>query len=195
LKAAAPMKVDPPRVGERKVDRYRDLYSADSPTAANGGGRAPHSSQVVKPNNHDRNLHFQDDEDEEGDEVMDVLDRYEDTSFEGQNIGLKALGSGRSFEANEENHFSISDYYTSAGTEHPANGRSTMYSIGESVYSRASFLDSDKSESTRERFIQRVEAMLNAEGRRGYQDIPPVPKLPEGLKVPNFTPGKNWNRF
>ena len=47
----------------------------------------------------------------------------------------------------------------------------------DSIYSRASFLDTEKSGEMRQRFLKHVEAMLNERGRPCA--IPPVPRLPE----------------
>ena len=62
-----------------------------------------------------------------------------------------------------------------------------------SIYSRTSVLDVETSGEARERFVRRVEAMLDETGRqkekgvgRGVgrgMDVPPVPKLPEGLRA------------
>ena len=48
----------------------------------------------------------------------------------------------------------------------------------DSIYSRASFLDTEKSGEMRQRFLKHVETMLNERGRPTYA-IPPVPRLPE----------------
>ena len=48
----------------------------------------------------------------------------------------------------------------------------------DSIYSRASFLDTEKSGEMRQRFLKHVEAMLNERGRPTCA-IPPVPRLPE----------------
>lgn len=52
--------------------------------------------------------------------------------------------------------------------------------------SRSSFMDHTKSEATRERFVQRIEAMFDESGREKLTgvrlgEIPPVPRLPKGL--------------
>lgn len=158
------------------------------------------------------------DEDDE-DDMRDVLDRFEETR--GSQVGAegRALGRSRSFEALEapqKNHphprgsleadddssiypeedataaeRSIFDH--SQSDQEEGGDRTSRWSG--SIYSRASFLDPDKSEETRDRFIQRVEAMMRDEGRE--QVIPPVPKIPEGL-VRTGTPtvtGKRWNLF
>ena len=49
----------------------------------------------------------------------------------------------------------------------------------DSIYSRASFLDTEKSGEMRQRFLKHVEAMLNERGERIPPAIPPVPRLPE----------------
>ncbi|KAJ3566160.1 hypothetical protein NP233_g7177 [Leucocoprinus birnbaumii] len=56
-------------------------------------------------------------------------------------------------------------------------GRSSRYTTA-SVYSRTSFLDTEKSGELRQRFLNRVEAMLDERGER-VPAVPPVPKLPE----------------
>ncbi|KAF5343903.1 hypothetical protein D9758_012136 [Tetrapyrgos nigripes] len=60
----------------------------------------------------------------------------------------------------------------------------TTYSDG--AYSRTShgsFLDGEKSEEARERFLKRIGEMYDANGREKKDLVPPVPKLPEGLKM------------
>jgi hypothetical protein len=55
-------------------------------------------------------------------------------------------------------------------------GRNSRWSG--SVYSRASFMDTEKSGEARQRFLRHVEEMLNERGER-VPAVPPVPKLPE----------------
>ncbi|KAI0312208.1 hypothetical protein OF83DRAFT_1087159 [Amylostereum chailletii] len=52
-----------------------------------------------------------------------------------------------------------------------------------SVWSRASFLDDEKSGSVRERFVQRVDAMMREQASEGETwAIPPVPPLPSAVR-------------
>jgi len=65
-----------------------------------------------------------------------------------------------------------------------------------SIYSRASFMDPQKSEETRSRFVKRVEAMLDEAGiergnKRNWDAVPPVPKLPESLARSNILTRQN----
>jgi len=65
-----------------------------------------------------------------------------------------------------------------------------------SVYSRGSFMDPQKSEETRSRFVKRVEAMLDEAGiergnKRNWNAVPPVPKLPESLARSNILTRQN----
>ncbi|KAJ3841274.1 hypothetical protein F5878DRAFT_610625 [Lentinula raphanica] len=61
--------------------------------------------------------------------------------------------------------------------------------------SRASFMDADKSDEARERFIRRIEAMFDENGRELPPNlgigrnaiIPPVPKIPRGLQGSSST--------
>ncbi|KAJ7650708.1 hypothetical protein FB45DRAFT_997532 [Roridomyces roridus] len=64
-------------------------------------------------------------------------------------------------------------------------GRETMYS----EYSRASFLDVDKSDKARTQLVDRVGSMFDLSGRE-RSAIPPVPKLPAALAA-----GAVGNRF
>lgn len=73
-----------------------------------------------------------------------------------------------------------------------ADDRWSMSVDGES---RASFMDADRSEEARERFIKRIEAMFDENGRELPPNlgigrnavIPPVPRLPQGLKNSSST--------
>lgn len=68
-----------------------------------------------------------------------------------------------------------------------------------SIYSRGSFMDPQKSEETRNRFVKRVEAMLDEAGiergnKRNWNAVPPVPKLPESLAQSNILTRQNQLR-
>ena len=85
----------------------------------------------------------------------------------------------------------------------------------ESVYSRSSsisILGEEESEERRDRFVKRVEAMLDAEKKARAKDyIPPLPEIPHAyaniIHKPNgninenaghhsnITPGRSWNKF
>lgn len=174
----------PPSVNAKQLDEAED--EMDSP--------------VVKP------LDPGWDYDEEEQDIREVLERFKDT-LQGEHTG-RSLGRSRSFEAirnrlpgrissesyddeedEEETGYVFSDERPS--TEE-SGGRS-------SVYSRASFLDPDKSEETRERFLRRVVDMYDGRGRRGNeQAIPPIPKMPDSLLGNGGGPhpsGRSWTRF
>jgi len=56
--------------------------------------------------------------------------------------------------------------------------------------SHGSFLDGESSEAARERFVQRVEAMYDENGREKTRvAVPPVPRLPAGVV------NQRWGRF
>lgn len=194
------------------VRRYHDLYAA----APAGGWRPePHQSQRRPPPHQRRSdeeceggYHAEEEEEEEEEDMKDVLDRFEEDSdynsdAEYVNPTGRALETRRSFEAaasvkprSGHESFAVEEYYGTA--------RDTMYSFGGggdrnsrwsgSVYSRNSILDPDKSEEARERFLERVGAMLGGdeEGRRGQGVVPPVPNIPERFASPrkNWPPGK-----
>lgn len=86
-----------------------------------------------------------------------------------------------------------STVYYSDAEEDGADPRLSRWSG--SIYSRASFMDPQKSEETRVRFVKRVEAMLDEAGiERGNRDwdaVPPVPKLPEALAQSNLLTRQN----
>jgi hypothetical protein len=141
---------------------------------------------------------------EEEEDIRDVLERFEDT-FTGEQAG-GALGRSRSFEAIKKRLPSNvpSEYYEDEEDDVGyafSDERTSTESGGErnSTYSRGSFLDPDKSESARERFLQRVADMYGGDGGRGHgQVIPPVPKLPDSLlnKGARTLPsGRTVNRF
>lgn len=66
----------------------------------------------------------------------------------------------------------------SSGGNNGAGGKSRNSRWSGSIYSRASFMDTERSGETRQRFLQHVEEMLNERGER-VPAVPPVPKLPE----------------
>ncbi|KXN91350.1 hypothetical protein AN958_01325 [Leucoagaricus sp. SymC.cos] len=66
------------------------------------------------------------------------------------------------------------EHDTSSNGGHGHGNGKSRYSA--SLYSRASFLDTEKSGEARQRFLQHVEQMLDERGERA---VPPVPKLPE----------------
>lgn len=65
---------------------------------------------------------------------------------------------------------------SNSGHGHSSSKNRRRYS--DSIYSRASFLDTEKSGEMRQRFLKHVEAMLNERGEP-IRAIPPVPRLPE----------------
>lgn len=195
-----------PGVGLR---RYRDLYAAPV-----GGWPEPQPQRPPPPHQRrsdegwgEGGYHA---EEEEEEDMKDVLDRFEDdddsdTEFVNPSRLAQALESRRSFEAikprSGHESFAVEEYY---GT------RDTMYSFDDSaeageggaeedrnsrwsgsIYSRTSILDPDKSEEARERFLERVGAMLENDGDQGRggrgrgQVVPPVPIIPERF-------AKNW---
>ncbi|TFK68913.1 hypothetical protein BDN72DRAFT_897732 [Pluteus cervinus] len=104
-------------------------------------------------------------------------------------------------------------YYEEDLPDFPTDVRESRWT--ESIYSRASILDTEKSESTREKFLRRIGEMYDENGREKIPPVPPlpssiapVPKLPQGLEYgtssksrspetsgSTTTPGRNWNRF
>lgn len=133
------------------------------------------------------------------DEIRDVLDRFVETSeesvsFEGSNERrARSIPRSRSFEAALEETRPKEDAvardpsrdttYTWEDDE-MGNNRESRWSG--SIYSRISILDEDQSGQTRDRFIQRVEAMMKAKD----QVVPPVPNLADGLAN-----ARSWNKF
>lgn len=85
-------------------------------------------------------------------------------------------------------------------SHYPPDARDTLYSIFDqyggmrdsryapSAHSRVSIMDQDKSEETRSRFVNRVENMFGPNGREREMEVPPVPKIPEGLSASS----KRW---
>jgi len=165
-------------------------------------------------------------EDLDEDEIQDVLARFKESRLShdrqrSQQDNGQALGRSRSFEAlkTSEHHsdFGVdemaelsdeedlpialpkrrikpsrtSDDYDD-DDEQDRNSRWT-----ESLYSRASFLDPDKSEEARDRFVQRVTEMFGENGRE-RDTVPPVPKLPAAYAVDASTKpsvGRSWLKF
>lgn len=68
------------------------------------------------------------------------------------------------------------DGSSNSGHGHSNGKGRSRYSA--SIYSRASFLDTERSDEVRQRFLKHVEAMLDERGER-VPAVPPVPKLPE----------------
>ncbi|PFH47052.1 hypothetical protein AMATHDRAFT_50590 [Amanita thiersii Skay4041] len=159
---------------------------------------------------------------EGGQGLLDLLDRFEAISDPNDDQGI-ALDRNRSHEAlpdilhADANVFNggadvsfRADKRISESTFVQSRPRSSVYSDqqdayedrqsrwSESIYSRASFLDSTKSGEVRDRFVKRVEAMLDEAGlergnrrRWAVNEVPPVPKLPEALAKSNFKSSRN----
>ncbi|KAG5640853.1 hypothetical protein DXG03_006818 [Asterophora parasitica] len=174
-----------------KVPRYRELYGLPLP---------PHDPERGWRSTPSPTLGWDEaDYDEEHEEDMrDVLD-----SFCGRDGG-KALGRSRSFEAIHNRIAGVDDsdleYYDkdshggddvgrkSSTEEEGADGNSRWSG---SIYSRVSVLCPEKSEETRQRFIDRIEAIYG-----GRDSVPPIPKLPEAfVDAGSPTPGRSRNRF
>ncbi|PBK61000.1 hypothetical protein ARMSODRAFT_677421 [Armillaria solidipes] len=157
-----------------KVRRYRDLY-----TLPNGWGEEQPADNDTDP-------------------MRDVIARFERTSehsSSGEDIRV-ALDRNQSPEAMHRNNQTEdydSDDYSRYPEEDKSAGRSTMYRLDRGAAStgrlstwsgdsRASIMDLEKSEVARQRFVKRIEAMFDQNGRElPGSEIPPVPRLPEGL--------------
>lgn len=187
------------------VRRYRDLYAAPA-----GGWPEPQSQRRPSRSDEGEGYHAEEEEEEEEEDMKDVLNRFEDSDSDTDFINPRTLETRRSFEAIKpqpgHESFAVEEYY---GTRN----RDTIYSFADtyatgggdrnsrwsgSIYSRNSILDPDKSEEARERFLERVEAMLGGDederrgGRGRQQVVPPVPDIPERFASPrkNWPPGK-----
>jgi hypothetical protein len=119
-----------------------------------------------------------------------------------------------------QQHVPAADLYGFADDDGKSVGdRTSRWS--ESVYSRSSstsILDEEESEEMRDRFVRRVEAMLDAEKKaqqaQAYM-VPPLPEIPHAYanvihrsngngngninenagRHSNITPGRSWNKF
>ena len=175
----------------------------------------------------------------DGQEMQDVLDRFAEAPNhrDEREAEGKVLGRSRSFEVlpvetmpppeaspkvdaegyvDEDESFYSREFSSkrrstlcSSDYEDAADPRLSRWSG--SIYSRASFMDAQKSEETRSRFVKRVEAMLDDAGiERGntqeWNAVPPVPKLPDSLASSNILTrqnqlrcagvvGEGWARF
>ncbi|KAK0445012.1 uncharacterized protein EV420DRAFT_1484444 [Desarmillaria tabescens] len=159
-----------------KVRRYRDLYALPN----SNGWREEQPA------------------DDDTDPMYDVIARFKrtsDHSSSGEDIRV-ALDRNQSPEAMHRNN-QIDDYdsddYSRYQEEDRSVGRSAMYQLDRGASSmgrlstwsgdsRASLMDLEKSEAARQRFVKRIEAMFDQNGRElPGSEIPPVPRLPEGL--------------
>ncbi|KAK0200480.1 hypothetical protein DFS33DRAFT_1456720 [Desarmillaria ectypa] len=157
-----------------KVRRYRDLYALPD-----GWGE----EQPI---------------DDETDPMHDVIARFKrtsDHSSSGEDIRV-TLDRNQSPEVmyrNNQTEDYDSDDYFRYPEEDKNVGRTTMYRLDRGAAStgrlstwsgdsRASVMDLEKSEVARQRFVKRIEAMFDQNGRElPESEIPPVPRLPEGL--------------
>lgn len=186
-----------------KVPRYRELYALTAPP---DGWSASDHRQGARGNSMNPGIHVIEptedgwDYDDDEEDMRNVLDRFEEARVDAESG--RALGRSRSFEAlrgrpSERGY--VTDEYLEEQTSTEESGGQRNSRWSGSIYSRTSILEPDKSEETRERFIQRVEDMYGDNGREkigGRQAIPPVPRLPEsfvGAGAP--APGRSWNRF
>lgn len=132
---------------------------------------------------------------EEEEDIQEVLERF-DVSLHMSEERERAVGRSQPFEAIRRrlpNHVP-SEYYDDDDDDDVrysfSDDKTESSGEGISVYSRASLLDPDKSESARERFLQRV-ADMHSEG----QAIPPIPRLPDSLLNKGAASSSGINRF
>jgi hypothetical protein len=195
--------------GRVAARRYRDLY----PQGAAGFDPAdvnqfqekykPKDTRRARfadePSWIDDDREYEDDDDnDDGQELRGVLNRFEDRSSESvDDHSGRALERSHSFEALKGKHetLAVPLYRGRPGhrdTEYAfdddgltVGNRNSRWS--ESIYSRNSILDADASGQRREILVKRVEEMLEVDSNklsvatgmgmgRGY--IPPVPKVP-----------------
>ena len=188
------------------VRRYRDLYAAP----AGGWPEPQRRPSLQRRSDEEGGYHAEEEEEEEEEDMKDVLGRFEDSDSDTEFINpnnARALETRRSFEAIKpkpgHESFAVSEYYGTRDTMYSfadGGGARTSRWSGGSVYSRNSILDPDKSEEARERFLERVEAMLGGDeeeerraggggrGRGQVGVVPPVPNIPERFASPR----KNW---
>lgn len=162
------------------------------------------------------------DEDDEDDDIRAVANHYNPSSRQRER-DEPALGRSTSFEALQGRYRDAAqsgllgstapasgsqdfDYDSDNKSHYPndeAGGgdRSTLYTIA-SNYSagdlsvsenRASIMDRNRSEQNRDRFVKRIEAMFDANGRElpSRDRVPPVPKVPQGA-VANAVRTGGW---
>lgn len=185
-----------------RVRRYRDLYAIPSPV----GGWVPRNSVLGRERGNPGISVEQpsDDEDDRAEEIRAVLDSFVDV--DGDKVGMGAeLETAMEQRASLEGLRRYSVLMRERGLEdddkshYPDEvrtaGRETMYLLehwgedrerysGVSARSHVSFLDGEKSEEARDRFVRRVEVMFDGVGREkgggvgGGREISPMPELP-----------------
>lgn len=153
------------------------------------------------------NFKEEDQEVEEPDDLYDILDRFDDEdsddihhSISGGNALERSMsytagkkdGHPNGFEARPRQNNKIpadavahdNQIYSFEDDGKTTVGDRTSRWSG-SIYSRSSLLDEGESEETRDRFVRRVEAMLDADrkAKREAQAtqvfVPPIPKIPD----------------
>lgn len=93
--------------------------------------------------------------------------------------GTRKLSDDRSMYPDDDKSAGRRTMYELEGRDsrhYDDEGRISRYSATQSVYS---VMDDEKSGEARQRFLNRVAAMYGESGR----EVPPVPKLPEGLII------------
>jgi hypothetical protein len=185
--------VGPGLAARAKVERYRDLYAIQIPPTPEGA-RGPANAD---DSDIDITVERWDDDEEDREEMLGVLDRFH-ASPEGVERGGSALERndsralrrrGAALEPKPEAYLDDDEVSRYPDDERPA-GRATMYKFDNargggretmySQYSRASFMDTDKSEEARGRLVDRVGVMFDLSGRE-RSAIPPVPRLPPAM--------------
>jgi hypothetical protein len=104
------------------------------------------------------------------------------------------LSDDKSRYTSDEKH-SMYKMNNSSQARSLASGGEDRWSMSVDGESRASFMDADKSDEARERFIRRIESMFDENGRELPPNlgigrnavVPPVPKLPQGLQSSSKT--------
>ncbi|KAJ6630998.1 hypothetical protein B0H10DRAFT_702776 [Mycena sp. CBHHK59/15] len=204
--------VGPGLEARAKVERYRDLYAIQIPAApVRGGGSARPRYDDDEEAGVDIRVEEYDDADEDREEMLGVLDRFHEPRDEPERAG-SALGRNDSGVLRPKKHTRFEDernpkpmleYYSNndEASQYPDEdktaGRATMYRFDHggrdtmySEYSRASFLDVEKSEKARDRLVEHVGAIFDLSGRE-RSVIPPMPKVPPTL----LAAGNGRNRF
>ncbi|KAJ7056565.1 hypothetical protein C8F01DRAFT_1233686 [Mycena amicta] len=197
---AAGAGVGPGLAARAKVQRYRDLYAIQIPDSPDRHQRGETSVDI--------RVDEGDDDEMEDPEIAGVLGRFRDPigpeRDAGNTVALERNNSGALRPGARMVRFSPPSPDDDDASRYPDDeltaGRRTMYRFDNSSsgnededeaigtrdtvysdYSRASFMDTGKSQAVRGRLVDRVGTMFDQNGRPLRAIVPPVPKLPPEL--------------
>lgn len=179
------------------VPRYRELHALALPVGSDGMEKGVALENWRSPGGDGYGEGYEGDNQPGGVQELSQLEREISGRLEASNYPTIAVyGTGSDDGLEQDREMNSEKHEDRRHGENSASRRTSSESGGGerssrwsgSIYSRGSFLDPDKSEEARMKFLKGVEEMYFVNGRE--RAIPPVPKLPDMLSVGGNK--RNW---